>query len=101
MTRYLYAALAFVVLTASAPAETITPGEVGLASGLLAGVGGKGPEEKPKAFPVLVVKRGDFVLLALPEGKAGLESIMNTKKSIAAKLQPVQEWLDKQDMSGV
>src|SRR5947209_14823312 len=43
--------------------NAIAEGEVGLASGLLAGIGGKGPEGTPKKFPVLVALRGDFVLL--------------------------------------
>ena len=81
--------------------DTIAEGEVGLNSGLLAGIGGKGPEETPKKFPVLVAKRGDFVLLATPGSRASLEAIVNSKRSIAASLQSVQDWLDEQDMAGI
>ncbi len=81
--------------------ETVAEGEVGLSSGLLAGIGGKGPEGTAKKFPVLVARRGDFVLLAPPESRAGLEAVVRSSKSITASLQPVQEWLDKQDMAGI
>ena len=81
--------------------ETITQGEVGLVSGMLAGIGGKGPEGTPTKFPVLVAKRDDFILLTHTGGRAGLEAVLNSKKSIAATLEPVRDWLDKQDMSGI
>jgi uncharacterized protein (TIGR03067 family) len=81
--------------------DTIAQGEMGLSSGLLAGIGGKGPEGTPQKFPVLVAKRGDFVLLAPPQGRAGLEAVVNSKKSVAATLQPVQDWLAEQDIFGI
>jgi len=81
--------------------DTIAEGEVGLTSGLLAGIGGKEGDATPKKFPVLVARRGDFVLLAPPESRAGLEAVLHSKKSITASLQPVQDWLDEQDMAGI
>lgn len=81
--------------------DSIAEGEVGLKSGLLAGIGGKEADSTPKKFPVLVAKRGDFVLLAPPESRAGLEAVIHSRKNIAASLQPVQDWLDEQDMAGI
>jgi hypothetical protein len=81
--------------------DTIAEGEVGLKSGLLAGIGGKEADATPKKFPVLVARRGDFVLLAPPESRAGLEAVLHSKKNIIASLQPVQDWLDEQDMAGI
>jgi hypothetical protein len=81
--------------------DTIAEGEVGLSSGLLAGIGGKGPERTPKKFPVLVARRGDFVLRAPPESRSGLEAVVRSNKSIAASLRPAQAWLDEYDMAGI
>jgi hypothetical protein len=80
--------------------DGIGQGELGSPSGLLAGVGGSGPEGKPKKFPVLVAKRGDFVLLAPPEGRAGLEAVLNAKKDITATLKGTEDWLGEQDIAG-
>jgi hypothetical protein len=80
--------------------DGIGQGELGHPSGLLAGVGGSGPEGKPKKFPVLVAKRGDFVLLAPMEGRAGLESVLNAKKDIRATLKGTEDWLGQQDIAG-
>ena len=80
--------------------DGIGQGELGHPSGLLAGVGGSGPEAKPTKFPVLVAKRGDFVLLALMDSRAGLESVLHAKKDITASLKGTEEWLGQQDMAG-
>jgi hypothetical protein len=80
--------------------DGIGQGELGHPSGLLAGVGGSGPAGKPKKFPVLVAKRGDFVLLAPMEGRAGLESVLNAKKDITVKLKGTEDWLGQQDIAG-
>src|SRR5262249_27885966 len=65
------------------------------------GIGGKEADATPKKFPVLVARRGDFVLLAPPESRAGLEAVLHSKKNITASLRPVQDWLDEQDMAGI
>jgi hypothetical protein len=80
--------------------DGIGQGEIGTPSGLIAGVGGSGPKDKPKKFPILVAKRGDFVLLAPPESRAGLESVLKSKKDITGSMKDVREWLDQQDIAG-
>jgi hypothetical protein len=82
------------------PKEGINQGEMGAMSRLLAGIGGHGPE-KTKKSAVLVAKRGDFVLLASPDNRQGLETILSSRKSIAASLQTAQDWLAEQDVCGV
>ena len=80
--------------------DGIGQGELGQPSGLLAGVGGSGPEGQPKKLPVLVARRGDFVLLAPMEGRAGLESVLHARKDITATLTGTEDWLGRQDIAG-
>src|SRR6516164_1250741 len=79
--------------------DGIGQGELGEPSGLLAGVGGAGPEGKPKKYPVLVARRGDFVLLAPMGGRAGLEAVLHASKDITATLKGTEEWLGQQDIA--
>jgi hypothetical protein len=80
--------------------DGIGQGELGFPSGLLAGVGGSGPQGNPKKFPILVARRGDFVLLATMEGRAGLESVLHAKKDITVTLKGTEDWLGRQDIAG-
>lgn len=80
--------------------EGISQGELGHPSGLIAGVGGSGPEGEPKKFPVLVAKRGDFVLLGPPEQRPAIEAVLQSKKDITASLKGTEDWLGQQDMAG-
>jgi hypothetical protein len=88
-------------LGVDSPKDGINEGQAGVESGLLAAIGGAGPDEKSPKTAVLFAKRGDFVLLARPKDRGALEQVLKSQKSIAASVEPVREWLDQQHISGV
>jgi len=89
--------------------EEVADGQVGIASGLLGGVGGgPGGEGKATKFPVSVARRGNFLLITQREGtfwesnaKEALQSVVASKQSLKTALQPAQTWLDEQDLAGI
>jgi hypothetical protein len=83
------------------PDAAISEGEIGISSSLLVGIGGRGPGDGTKRkVPVLVAKKGDFVLLASPEGRDALERVLNARKSVVEALQPGLSWMEEQDVAG-
>ncbi|MBO0700892.1 MAG: hypothetical protein J2P46_21030, partial [Zavarzinella sp.] len=88
-------------LGVDSPKDGINDGQAGVGSGLLAAIGGAGPDGKSPKSPVIFSKRGDFVLLARPRDRDALDKVLKSKQSIAPALQPAREWLDQQDISGV
>ena len=82
--------------------ERISKGDVAPQSGILFSIGGRESDDKIlKRFPILVARKGDFVLLASLEDRDALEQILDSKQSIVASLEPARKWLDEQDICGV
>jgi hypothetical protein len=82
--------------------EAISEGKMGAMSPLLFGIGGKGSaEEKAPKIPMLVARKGDFVLLTSPETREPLERVLKARASVTPALKPARDWLGKQDISGV
>jgi hypothetical protein len=81
--------------------DGINEGQMPTESKLLVGIGIKGSGKGKNKLPVLVAKKGDFVLVTPPGNRAALEHILKSTKSIAASLKPARAWLDQQDVFGV
>src|SRR5947209_1151331 len=86
-------------------ADGIHEGAFGGTSPLLFGVGAKkdgaGKGEAPAKTPVLVARKGSFVLLALPKHRQALERVLQSTKGIASAVQPARGWLAEQDIAGI
>jgi hypothetical protein len=80
----------------------IEEGKMGAFSSLLVGIGGKGSAEgKAPKIPMLVARKGDFVLLTSPESREPLQRILGARQSVTASLKPARDWLGEQDICGV
>jgi hypothetical protein len=80
----------------------ISEGEIGVPTGLLAGVGGEGQGETAKnKSRVLVARKGGFALLASPRDRESLEQVLKSRTSVRASVRPAQDWLTRQEICGV
>ena len=77
--------------------DGIGEGKMGAFSSLLAGIGGKrSADAKAPKVPMLVARKGDFVLLTSPESREPLERVLNARQSVTPSLKPARDWLGEQ-----